>query len=168
MLAGALGDPAKARTFLEALRWPNGAVCPRCPKAQPGAKLNASVDAESHARDGVYQCKRCRRQFTVTVGTVMEDTRLPLNKWLQAIHILSQRPITTRGMQDELGVSKQTVLKLIRRIHDAKPELPGSFNQAVRRVLTTRPAKYEPIDPNRQAELVDRFNRQRKRTRSAL
>src|SRR5271170_2158532 len=78
-------DPDKAREYLEAQRWPNGPDCPHCGNAD-GAKISA-LNGNAH-RDGLYQCGECREQFTVTVGSLMERSKIPLNKWLLAMHLM--------------------------------------------------------------------------------
>ncbi|MFI5224982.1 MAG: transposase, partial [Nitrospirales bacterium] len=61
-------DEAKARQWLEGIRWPHGPVCPHCGSV---SKDHYKLEGDAH-RDGLYKCKDCREQFTVTVGTVFE------------------------------------------------------------------------------------------------
>ena len=82
-----------AREHLEALHWPNGPVCPHCESAdakrlppQRGRKTKAHP--EGVLRKGVVQCNRCRKQYTVTVGTLFESSKVPLHKWLLATHLI--------------------------------------------------------------------------------
>src|SRR5271168_5128998 len=77
-------DADKAREYLEAQRWPNGPVCPHCGNAD--ADKIRTLKGKAH-RPGLYQCNECREQFTVTVGSVMERSKIPLNKWLMAMHL---------------------------------------------------------------------------------
>src|SRR5712691_11420556 len=77
-------DAEKARAFLEKLRWPNGPVCPHC-NCQTAYKLTAKPGSKKPVRPGVYKCKDCEQQFTVTVNTIFEDSHIPLHKWLLAI-----------------------------------------------------------------------------------
>src|ERR1700733_14182561 len=77
-------DAEKAREYLEALRWPNGATCPHCGSVEAHYKL----EGKAH-RVGLYKCSDCREQFTVTVGTLFADSKVPLNKWLQACYLMS-------------------------------------------------------------------------------
>ena len=72
----------KARQYLEALRWPNGPVCPHCGSTGCTTSLRAS------APYGPLKCKDCREQFSVTVGTVFERSKVSLSKWLLAVHLL--------------------------------------------------------------------------------
>ena len=85
MTAPQFQDADKAREYLEALRWPNGPFCPHCGSAKKPMKL----EGKSH-RPGLYKCSeyQCRKQFTVTVGTVFESSRVPLNKWLLAVYLV--------------------------------------------------------------------------------
>ena len=62
-------DVTKAREYLEHMRWPTGVVCPHC-SSLDAYKLEPKANSKSHVRDGVYKCKACRGQFTVTVGTI--------------------------------------------------------------------------------------------------
>ncbi len=75
-------DPDKAREYLEAQRWPQGPVCSHC-----GSFDATALKGKAH-RSGVYQCNDCREQFTITTGSVMERSKIPLNKWLLAMHLL--------------------------------------------------------------------------------
>jgi transposase-like protein len=71
----------KAREFLETRRWPNGPVCPHCQSTQI-YKLTGKEGSKNPVSPGVYKCGKCREKFTVRIGTIYEDSRLPLNKWL--------------------------------------------------------------------------------------
>lgn len=72
-------DPQKAREHLEALHWPQGPFCPRCGEME---RLKRLEGKSTHP--GVVMCNPCRRPFTVTVGTIFESSKIPLNKWLMA------------------------------------------------------------------------------------
>jgi transposase-like protein len=87
-LAKYFSDEDAACEFLEFRRWPNGPVCPHC-KSTGAYKLTAKADSQKPVRKGVWKCKACRKQFTVKVGTIFEDSHIPLSKWLLAIHLLS-------------------------------------------------------------------------------
>ena len=71
-----------ARAVLEALRWPDGPRCPRCGSGGPEVFLIGG-EKQSH-RKGLYQCKPCRKSFSVTVGTPLERLRVPLSTWMRA------------------------------------------------------------------------------------
>ncbi|MGB6053647.1 MAG: IS1595 family transposase [Burkholderiaceae bacterium] len=109
-------DADQARQYLEALRWPNGAVCPHCGSAEQHYKLEGKA-----TRPGVYKCSDCRDQFTVTVGTVFEDSKVPLNKWLQACYLMasSKKGISSKQLERMLGVSYKTAWFMSHRIREA-------------------------------------------------
>src|SRR5712692_5730345 len=104
-------DPDKAREYLEAQRWPNGPVCPHC-----GSVRATTMQGVKH-RAGLYQCNDCREQFTVTLGTVMEDTKIPLHKWLIAIHLMgaSKKGISAHQLHRMLKITYQSAWFLCHR-----------------------------------------------------
>ena len=75
------GDPRAARELLEALRWPEGPACPHCGVIGEAYKLEPKPESKRPVRRGVYKCAVCRQQFTVTVGTIFEGSKVGLNKW---------------------------------------------------------------------------------------
>jgi transposase-like protein len=75
-------DATKAREYLEAIRWPDGPICPHCGSVSKG---HYALSGKAH-RPGVYKCKDCREQFTVTVGTVFERSKVPLHQWTLMLH----------------------------------------------------------------------------------
>ena len=79
-------DETKAREWLEARVWPEGPSCPHCGNADK-AKITA-LQGKAH-RPGLYQCAECREQFTVTVKTVFERSKIPLTKWLAALFLMT-------------------------------------------------------------------------------
>jgi transposase-like protein len=76
-LAAEYSDNEKARALLESLRWPNGITCPHC-NASGHYVLKPRAGSKTACRAGLYKCKTCWRQFTVTVGTIFEDSKIPL------------------------------------------------------------------------------------------
>ena len=109
-------DDQKCRELLADLRWPNGAACPRCGGADPGV---VSERAQ-------YQCKACRYQFSVTSGTIMHDSHLPLRKWFVAIYLMceSKKGISALQLKRTLGVAYQTAWHLNHRIRAAMANDP--------------------------------------------
>lgn len=110
-------DAEKAREYLEALRWPNGPVCPHC------GSIN---DKHLHLtgkqyRPGLYKCADCYEQFTVTVGTVFERSKIKLNVWLQAVHLMcaSKKGISAKQLERMLGVTYKTAWFMAHRIREA-------------------------------------------------
>jgi transposase-like protein len=106
-----------ARQWLENVRWPNGPVCPHCGSISPD---HYKLERAAH-RPGLYKCKDCREQFTVTVGTVFERSKVKLNVWLQAMHLMcsSKKGISSKQLERMLGVTYQTAWFMTHRI--AKP-----------------------------------------------
>lgn len=105
------GSEDKCRTYLEALRWPHGVVCPRCE--------NTSI-SRIHDRQQ-YECNSCRYQFSVTAGTLFHDSHLPLWKWFLAVYLIaeSKKGISAKQLERMLGVSYKTAWYLSHRIRDA-------------------------------------------------
>ena len=89
-LAQEYADEDKARGLLESLLWPDGAVCPHCKNhtEKPIYKLQSKEGSKTKVRKGLYKCGACRKPFTVTVGTIFEDSHLPISKWLMAFFII--------------------------------------------------------------------------------
>jgi transposase-like protein len=125
-LALEYADPESARRLLESLRWPDGITCPHC-DCKGHYVLNPRKTSKSPSRKGLYKCKTCWRQFTVTVGTVMEDSKIPLNKWLMAYFIIgsSKKAISSNQLHRMLGVALKTAWFMSHRIrHSMKPNNP--------------------------------------------
>jgi transposase-like protein len=114
-------DADKAREWFEAQRWPHGPNCPHCGNANQ-EKIKA-LQGKAH-RPGLYQCAECREQFTVTVGTVMERSKIPLNKWLLAMHLMSagKKGTSAHQLHRMLGITYQSAWFLAHRIREAMKE----------------------------------------------
>jgi transposase-like protein len=109
-------DEEAARSHLEAQRWPDGPVCPRCGSLDGISKLQGKAH-----RPGLYYCKGCKAQFTVTVGTVYERSHIPLNKWVLAMHLLcaSKKGMSGHQLHRMLGVSYKTAWFMAHRLREA-------------------------------------------------
>ena len=121
-------DIDKAREHLEAIRWPDGPYCPHCGELENIRKLKG----KSH-RPGLYQCNSCREHFTITVGTVMERSKVPLNKWVLAFHLMcsSKKGISAHQLHRNLGVTYKTAWFMAHRIREAMREInPGPIGGA--------------------------------------
>lgn len=107
-------DEAKAREYLESLHWPDGAECPHC------ESMNVTKVGGSTARPGLYMCNACRKQFTVTVGTIMEDSKIPLTKWLLAYRLLNggKKGISANELKRHLGITYKSAWFLAHRIRE--------------------------------------------------
>lgn len=113
-------DEDKAREALEAVRWPNGPICPHCGNVEQD-KI-AKVEGKKHShRPGLYYCNECKGQFTVTVGTVFERSKVPLTKWWLATHLLnsSKKGMSAHQIHRLLGVTYKTAWFMMHRIREA-------------------------------------------------
>jgi transposase-like protein len=108
-------DAEKAREWLELQRWPDGPHCTHC-----GSFSVTGLSGKAH-RPGVYQCNDCRQQFTVTTGSVMERSKIPLNKWLLAMHLMasSKKGYSAHQLHRTLGITYQSAWFLAHRIREA-------------------------------------------------
>ena len=112
-----LQSEEKCRLHLESVRWPNGQiVCPHC----------GSV-SEKHYRltkdgkfEGLYKCKDCRERFTVTVGTMFENSHVPLRKWFLAIYMFlsHKKGISSVQLAKDINVTQKTAWFMLNRIRD--------------------------------------------------
>jgi transposase-like protein len=120
-------DEAAAFADLEAILWPDGPVCPHCGgldrvyalkgvRSKPSKKHPEGVE-----RHGLKKCGHCRKQFTVRMGTVFEDSHAPLHKWFQAIHLLasSKKGISSHQLHRTLEVQYNTAWFMSHRIREA-------------------------------------------------
>ena len=102
---------AQCRDLLERLRWPGGVACLRC----------GSLGVSNVQERPVYDCNDCRHQFSVTAGTIMHDSHLPLRKWLMAIYLMceSKKGMSALQIKRTLGVAYKTAWYLCHRIRAA-------------------------------------------------
>jgi transposase-like protein len=109
-------DADKAREHLEKTRWPNGAECPHC-----GVVGQATSLQGTHHRAGLWKCNACRQQFTATVGTVFERSKVPLNKWLLASYMMasSKMGVSAHQLHRTLGVTYKTAWFMCHRLREA-------------------------------------------------
>jgi transposase-like protein len=120
----AFRDEESAYRFVEERVWPNGPVCPHC----GGAKRIGKLKGKS-TRIGTYKCYTCRKPFTVKMGTVWEDSHVPLHLWLQAVYLLctTRSSVNIHRLQRTLGVTLNTACFMAERICGA---LPGNSDQS--------------------------------------
>jgi len=114
-------NEAAARKHLETLQWPDGPICPHCGVVNDACRINGG-------RKGLWFCNACREQFTVTVGTVFERSKIPLNTWLYANHLLcsSKKGISSHQLSRMLGVTYKTAWFMSHRIREAMAPVKGS------------------------------------------
>jgi transposase-like protein len=111
------GSEDKCHEYLEGLRWPDGVKCPRC-------------DSEKISRIAArrqFDCDSCRYQFSVRVGTLFHDSKLPLWKWFLAVYLMieSKKGISANQVKRTLGVSYKTAWYLCHRIRSAMEAQDG-------------------------------------------
>jgi transposase-like protein len=120
------GTEDKAREFLENTLWPDGAVCPHCGVVGESYRLTAKAGSKRPVRPGVWKCGVCRKQFTVRVGTIFEDSHIPLHKWLLAIHLLcaSKKGMSSHQLHRMLGITYKSAWFMTHRIRHAMQQGP--------------------------------------------
>jgi transposase-like protein len=120
-------DEAKAFEHIEAILWPQGPVCRHCGSMERAYKLKgvrtkpSKKNPNGVERHGLYKCGECRKQFTVRMGTIFEESHLPLHKWLQAIHLMcaSKKGISAHQMHRILECTYEAAWFLCHRIREA-------------------------------------------------
>ncbi|MEE9597879.1 MAG: IS1595 family transposase [Acidiferrobacterales bacterium] len=121
----------QAREYLESIRWPGGAICPHC-----GGDKTAKLQGKA-TRPGVYKCKNreCRKQFTITVGTIMERSHIKLRHWIIAFHLMcsSKKGVSAHQIHRELGITYKSAWFMCHRIRYAMTQEPlaGMLNGTV-------------------------------------
>lgn len=117
----------RAREFLEAQRWPDGPVCPHCGQMNSAYRLQRRESRKgTHVRKGVWKCRVCREQFSVTVGTIFEDSHIPLDKWLLTMHLLcsSEKGISAHQLHRILNITYRSAWYMGHRIRYAMAQEP--------------------------------------------
>ena len=101
-------DPAVARGFLAHLRWPEGIICPSC----------GSFDISDMPTRKMWRCLLCKRQFSVKVGTIFEDSPIGLDKWLPAVWALAsaKNGVSSHELARSIGVTQKTAWFMLQRI----------------------------------------------------
>jgi transposase-like protein len=125
LISRTLSDEDSAREYLEKLRWPEGAACPHCGGAEV-YKLTAKAESTKPGRKGLYKCKYCRKQFTVTVGTIFEASHIKISTWLKAIYLLcsSKKGMSAHQLHRMLGITYKSAWFMAHRIRYAMEQGP--------------------------------------------
>jgi hypothetical protein len=128
-LAQQYSDEDKARELLESMLWPDGPVCPHCKNHKEKAiyRLKSKEGSKNKVRKGLCKCGACRKTFTVTMGTIFEDSHIPICKWLMAVFIIcsSKKSISALQMSRMLKTTHRTAWFMNHRIRFAmSPEMP--------------------------------------------
>src|SRR5215210_6100769 len=108
-------DPLKAAEYLEGIRWPNGPVCPHC------GEFERKPYRLKHQTRKLWKCAACRKQYTVTVGTIFESSHIPLNKWLLAFYLLcsSKKGMSAHQLHRMLGITYKSAWFVFHRVREA-------------------------------------------------
>lgn len=117
-----------ARRLLEKLRWPHGPTCPHCGVIGDAKRMESDEETEHRLRDGVLNCRACRKPFTVTVGTIFEGSHIPLSKWLLGFYLFasSKKGISALQLQRQLALgSYRTAWHMAHRIRHAMQNDPN-------------------------------------------
>lgn len=137
----AFQDPQTAIDHFTAIRWPEGAVCPYCdcPKTYTLSRKNK------------FRCSNCTRNFSVTVGTIFEDTKLPLRVWFGAIWLITSHPkgVVSTTLARDLGINQKSAWLVLHRLRPFylrsvtdgmldKSQGPSCFLQVVARSAAPR------------------------------
>jgi len=132
LLLEVFSDPAVARQLLERFRWPMGPCCPHCGSRKSHYPIRPKEDSLNPARPGLLGCKSCRKQFTVTVGTPLERTKVPLALWMVALlWIFSERKGSVYALNKgtkELGVTYKTTKSIVAKVRDARSDVRRRSN----------------------------------------
>lgn len=117
-------DEQAAYDYVEARVWPHGATCPKC-----GERKRVSKMGGKSTRIGAYKCYKCRKPFTVKVGTIFESSHVPMHIWLQAIYLMcaSKKGISSNQLHRTLGVTLKTAWFMSHRIREAM-RTDGAFD----------------------------------------
>ena len=135
-LARQIKSEADAYAYMERLRWPDGPVCPHCASRErhyfltPKTKDADNVDARKTSRGTmsqrrVWKCKTCRKQFSVTTGTVFHGTKVPLHTWLMVVFEMcaNKNGIAAREIERKYGVAPKTAWFMTHRLREAMTSL---------------------------------------------
>lgn len=109
-------DEEAAYAYVEARIWPNGPICPHCGGVDRISKMQGKS-----TRVGTYKCYQCRKPFTVKIGTIFEDSKVPMRVWLQAMYLIagSKKGISSNQLHRILGVTLKTAWFMSHRIREA-------------------------------------------------
>jgi transposase-like protein len=127
LLAPEFRDEDAARKFLEKSRWSNGPVCPHCGVVNDAARIIPGPKSET--RKGLWRCNGCKKQFTVTIDSIFEDSHIPIHKWLLAIHLMGS---------SKKGISAH---QLMRNLEIGSYRSAWFMAHRIRWALTREPAK---------------------------
>ena len=133
--SGGYVDEEMARELLEKVRWPDGPICPHCVVVGGHYRVNPKKGSRSPVRPGVWKCRDCRRQFTVTVGTVFQGSKIPLSKWVTAIYLMSDSAngLNAHQLHTRLGLTYKSARLLVKRLGSGMRQ--GALGKKLSRLL---------------------------------
>lgn len=116
-------DEEAAYAKLESIIWPEGPVCPHCGGVEKIYKIKPNP--EKRVRYGLHKCGQCRKQFTVKVGTVFEDSKVKLHLWFQAVYLMtsSKKGVSAHQLHRTLEVTYKTAWFMAHRIREAMRDM---------------------------------------------
>jgi transposase-like protein len=123
-------EPA-ARAAMEALRWPAGPTCPHCGEAGRGDEIMGTK--HSH-RNGLRHCRSCRKQFSVTIGTALERTRVSYVNWMRVAYLLSAldvEALSVPEVAESLSVTYKTAVQMLDRVANVLITYKGRLNKKI-------------------------------------
>src|ERR1035438_4079480 len=112
-------DPDRCLKFMVEFRWPNGPICPRCQALEPRFISTRRV----------WECKGCKKQFSVKVGTIFEDSPLALDKWMAAVWLITnaKNGISSYEIHRALGITQKSAWFMLHRVRLAMQD--GTFEK---------------------------------------
>ena len=158
----ALYDEAKAYELVESVLWPDGPVCPHCGSVERISKMEGKS-----TRIGAYKCYACRKKFTVKIGTIFEDSHIPMRFWLQTIFLLasSKKGISSNQLHRTFGISLRSAWFMSHRLREAMRAGPlapmggdgGSGIVEVDETIYGRAATHPKGRPSKQTRTTNRI-----------
>lgn len=139
-IAGCFSDDAEAYKVLESVRWPDGPVCPHCGVVDDAVYLEPKNGGRKTNKGKVslrrvWKCRSCKRQFSVTVGTIFERSHIPLHKWLMAVYLMcsGKNGVSAHELHRDLKVTYKTAWFMCHRIREAmkRDPMPGLLHGVV-------------------------------------
>ena len=120
-------DEKKARAYFEAIRWPNGPLCPHCGNTNASRIYEIAANPKHKVRAGLRECQDCHGQFTVRTGMVMESSHVPLTKWALAYRLMAsaKKGISAHQLHRTIGVTYKTAWFMCHRIRESMRDISG-------------------------------------------
>ncbi len=147
--SGKYVDEEMARELLERVRWPDGPICPHCVVVGAHYRVNPRKGSRRPVRQGVWKCRDCRKQFTVTVGTVFQGSKIPLSKWVTAIYLMgdSAKGLNAHQLHRRLGLTYKSARFLWKRLGEGMRQ--GALGKRLNSLLEAEGANVVGKDPSK-------------------